>query len=170
MNSLYVFLTGRRSATVRLRPVEAHVRLHAVQAALATEAGFLVPAERARRVEAVERVRPDDAGAQPLCHPEDARALLRPHARAQPVRRVVRLLHRLVGGTEREDAEHGAEDLLLRDAVALRDVREDRRREPVALLGEAARRLVDLGPLFLACGDELLDLLELHARVDRADI
>src|SRR3954468_6609595 len=141
MKSLYVFLTGSRSATERLRVLEREVRLEPVQPALAAEARFLVTAERGRRVEAVERIRPDDAGAQPLCHPEDARALLRPHARAQAVRRVVRLLDRFLGRAEGEHAQHRAEDLLLRDAVALRDVREHRRREPVALLRETARRL-----------------------------
>src|SRR5262249_17945603 len=64
----------------------------------------------------------------------------------------------------------GPEDLLLRDPVALRDVREDRRREPVALLGQTARRLVDLSALLLAGGDELLDLVELLLRVDRAHV
>src|SRR4029077_4881567 len=64
----------------------------------------------------------------------------------------------------------GAEDLLLRDAVALRDVREDRRHEPVALLRQRARRLVDLRAFRLARLDELDDLVELHPRVDRADV
>src|SRR3954451_22409991 len=160
----------KSSTTERLRALERQVWLEAVQAPLAAEAGLLVAAERARRVEAVERVRPDDSGAQTLRHPEDARALLGPHAGAKTVRRVVRLLDGLVGRAEREHAEDRAEDLLLRDAIALRDVREDRRCEPVALLGQLARRLVDLGALLLAGGDELLDLLELHARVDRAHI
>src|SRR5439155_19694441 len=39
--------------------VESQVRLEPVPAAFAAEAGLLVPAERRRRVEAVERVRPD---------------------------------------------------------------------------------------------------------------
>src|SRR3712207_8846841 len=43
-------------------------------------------------------------------------------------------------------------------------------REPVALLRESARRLVDLRALLLARCDELLDLLELELRVDRADV
>src|SRR5215472_3104239 len=112
--------------------------------ALPAEAGLLVAAERRARVEAVVRVRPHDARAEALRHPEDARALLGPDPGAQPVRRVVRLLHGLVRGSESEDREDGAKDLFLRDPVALRDVREDGRREPVALLGEDAGRLVDL--------------------------
>ena len=165
MKSLYVFLTGRRLIRSNLRYGSSPW-----QPALAAEARLLVAAERRRRVEPVERVRPDDAGAQSLRHPEDARALLRPDAGAEAVRRVVRLLDRLLGRAERQHREHRAEDLLLRDAIALRDVREDGRREPVALLRQAARRLVDLGALLLAGLDELPDLLELHLRVDRADV
>src|SRR5581483_10984879 len=156
---------SRSSSAEGLRAVEGEVGLEPVEAALAAEARLLVAAERARRVEAVERVRPHDAGAQPLRHPEDARSLLRPDAGAQAVRGVVRLLHRLLRRPEREHAQDRPEDLLLGDPVALRDVREDGRREPVALLGEPAGWLVDLGALFLAGGDELLDLLELHPRV-----
>src|SRR3954447_25497417 len=154
MNSLYVFLTGRRSATEGLRLVEGAIRLEPLQSAPTAEAGLLVTAERRCRVEAVERVRPHDAGAQPVRHPEDARALLRPDTGAQSVRRVVRLLDRLVRRAECQDRQHGAEDLLLRDAVALRNIREDRRREPVALLRQAAGRLVDLGALFFPGCDE----------------
>src|SRR6266852_67454 len=77
---------------------------------------------------------------------------------------------RFLGCAERQHGENGAEDLLLRDPVALRDVREHGRHEPVALLGEAARRLVDLRALFLARLDELRDAVELHLRVDRADV
>src|SRR3954453_1927740 len=150
MKSLYVFLTGRRSATVPLRSVEVDVRLQPVASALAAEAGFLVAAERRRRVEPVEGVRPDDARAQTLGHPENARALLRPDSGAQAVRRVVRLLDRLLGSAERQHRENRAEDLFLRDAIALRDVREHRRHEPVALLGQSARRLVDLRAFILA--------------------
>src|SRR6476469_5019574 len=161
MKSLYVFLTGSRSATVWLQPVAS---------AFAAEAGFLVASERRRRVEPVEGVRPHDTRAQTLGHPEDARAFLGPDPGAQAVRRVVRLLDRFLGRAEREHREHRAEDLFLRDAIALRDVREDRRHEPVALLGQAARRLVDLRSFVLTGLDELADLVELLLRVDRADI
>src|SRR5438034_8529009 len=167
MNSLYVFLTGRRLAIAVL---ELQIRPQTVPSALAAEARLLVAAERRRRVEPVVRVRPDHAGAQAFGHPENARALLGPDARAETVRRVVRLLDRLIRRAERQDREHRPEDLLLRDPVALRDVREDRRHEPVALLGQAARRLVDLRALLLAGRDELADPLELHRRVDRADV
>src|SRR5690349_19609693 len=129
--------------------------------AFAAEAGLLVAAERRARIEAVERVRPHDARAEALRHPEDARALLRPDTRAEPVGRVVRLLDRLLRGAEGQHRENRAEDLLLRDAIALRHVREHGRRQPVPLLGEPARRLVDLGSFLCAGRDELLDLLEL---------
>ena len=151
--------------------VEPQVRLEPVAAALAAEAGLLVAAERRRRIEAVERVRPDDAGAQPLDHPQDPRALLRPHAGREPVRRVVRLLDRLLGRAEREHREHRPEDLLLRDPVALRDVREDASaRTSSPSPGSRHARLVDLGALLLPARDELADLLELRLRVDRADV
>src|SRR5262245_56717759 len=139
-------------------------------AALATEARLLVAAERRARVEAVVGVRPHDARPKPLRHPEDPRSLLRPDARAQSVRRVVRLLDRLLGSAEGEDRQDRPEDLLLRDAIALRHVREDRRREPVALLREPARRLVDLRTFLCARRDELLDLFQLLLRVDRTDV
>src|SRR5689334_23007606 len=100
-------------------------------AALTAEAGLLVAAERGARVEAVVRVRPHDSGAEALRHPENPRPLLGPDAGAEAVGRVVRLLDRFLRRAERQDRKDGPEDLLLRDAVALRDVREDRRREPV---------------------------------------
>src|SRR5436853_5105476 len=162
MNSLYVFLTGSRSATEGLRLLEIEIWLQPVPPALAAEARLLVAAERRARVEAVERVRPHDAGAQPLRHPEDARAFLRPDAGAQAVWRVVRLLDRLLGRAEGEDGQHRPEDLLLRDAVALRDIREHRRREPIPLLRQAARRLIDLRAFFAARLDQLADPLQLH--------
>src|SRR5215210_995130 len=173
MNSLYVFLTGSRLTSLaapRLGAVEVDVGLEAVQAALAAEAALLVAAERRGRIEAVVGVRPDHARAQALRQREDARALLGPHARREAVRRVVRFLDRFVRGAERQHREHRPEDLLLRNPVALGDVREDGRDEPVALLGQAALRLEDLGALLLPARDELRDLVELRPRVDRADV
>src|SRR4051794_5109188 len=170
MYSLYVLRTGRRSATERLDRLEGQVWLEPVPSAFATEAGLLVAAERRSGVEAVVRVRPDDARAQAARHREDPRPLLRPHARTETVRRVVRLLHRLVRCAEGQHGEHRPEDLLLRDAVALRHVREDGRDEVVALLRKAARGLVDLGAFLLAGRDQLADLVQLHLRVDRADV
>ena len=124
----------------------------------------------ASRIEAVEGVGPHDARAQPLGHPEDPRALLRPDPGREPVHRVVRLLDRLVRRPEGEHLQHRPEDLLLRDPVALRDAREHGRREPVAALGQLAGRLVDLRPLLLPACDELADPVELRRRVDRTDV
>src|SRR5581483_5133654 len=86
----------------RISVVEGEIRLEPVQAAFAAEARLLVAAERARRVEAVERVRPHHARAQAFGYPEDPRPFLRPDSGGEPVRRVVRLLHRFVGRAERE--------------------------------------------------------------------
>src|SRR4051794_41838400 len=86
-------------------------------AALAAEARLLVAAERRGRIEAVERVGPDDARAQRARHPEDARALLRPDAGREAVGRVVGLVDGLLRRAEREPGEQPPEDLLLRDAV-----------------------------------------------------
>ena len=75
------------------------------------------------------------------------------------------------GRAEGEHGEHRAEDLLLRDPVALRDLGEHGRREPPALLGEdgtAAGRSPRPPPRPLV--DERLDPLELLLRVDRADV
>src|SRR4029077_3499086 len=131
----------------RLAAVDREVRLEAVEAALAAEARLLVTAERARRGKAGVRVRPDDPRAPPLSHPEDPRALLRPDAGGEAVRRVVRLVDCLLRRAEREHAQHRAEDLLLRDPIALRHSREHGRDEPVASLRQAARRLVHLRAL-----------------------
>src|SRR4051795_3955493 len=106
MYSLYVLRTGRRSATERLDRLQRQVWLEPVPPAFAAEAGLLVAAERRRRVEAVVRVRPDDPGAQPLRHPEDPGALLRPDPRREAVRGVVRLLDRLVRRAEGQHAQH----------------------------------------------------------------
>ena len=54
--------------------------------------------------------------------------------------------------------------------MALGDVREQRRAEEVAAVGQVAGRLVHLGALGDAGRDELGDLLELGLRIDRADV
>src|SRR5262249_60504907 len=84
----------------------------------------------------------------------------------EALRRVLRLLGRLFRRPEGEHRKDRPEDLLLRDSVALGDVREEGRDEPVAALGKPALRLVDLRTLRLPARDELADLLELRARVD----
>src|SRR5580658_3667863 len=103
------------------RSCQPRVVEEALPAALPAEPALLVAAEWRRGVEPVERVGPDDARLELRRHPEDPGALLRPDARAQAIGRVVGLLDRLVHGAEREDREHGSEDLLAGDPVALRD-------------------------------------------------
>src|SRR3954452_2874611 len=88
-----------------------------VAAALAAVAGLLVAAEGRRRVELVERVRPDHPGAELVGDREDARALLRPDAGREPEGGVVGLRDGLVRGTEGEHGQDRAEDLLACDAV-----------------------------------------------------
>src|SRR5690606_18795486 len=94
------------------RGSDIEVRLQAVATALAAVARLLVPAERRGRVELVERVGPDDTRPELVRHGEDPRALLRPDARRQAVRRVVRLGDGLVRGAEGEHRQHRAEDLV----------------------------------------------------------
>src|SRR3954449_762300 len=128
-----------------------------VTPALAAVSGLLVAAEGRRRVELVERVGPDDAGPELVRDLEDARALLGPDAGRQAVGGVVRLRDGLVGGAEREHAQHRPEDLVTGDAVGGRDVGEDRRREPEAAVGKVAGRLPARGALGLADVGELPD-------------
>src|SRR5438552_1431676 len=113
MNSLYVLRTPNRVDSGK-------VALQAVPAALATVPGLLVPAEGRSRVEPVERVGPHHTGAQLVGDRQDSRTLLGPHPGGQPVRCVVRLLHRLGGGAECQYRKHRSEDLLAGDAVRLR--------------------------------------------------
>src|SRR5207248_11189189 len=101
---------------------------------------------------------------------KDARALVRPDAGGQPVRRVVRLFHSLVRSPERENREHRAEYLFPRYAVRLRHIGEKRRREPESALGQDALGLVQLGAFFTPRLDQALDLFQLGARVDGADV
>src|SRR5215469_13715972 len=97
------------------------VRGQAVPAALPPEAGFLVPAERARGVEPVVGVGPHYAGPQPLGEPQDPAALVCPDPGGQAVRGVVGLADRLLAGAEREHREHRPEYLLPGDSVRLAD-------------------------------------------------
>ena len=60
--------------------LQLQVSVEAMQATFAADAAFLVAAKRRRRIEFVKGVRPDNAGAQALRHPENLRAFVRPHA------------------------------------------------------------------------------------------
>src|SRR5215203_2839873 len=98
---MWALLVPRRAGSLE-------VALQTVTAALAAVARLLVAAERAGRVEAVERVGPDHAGAQLSRHPEGAGALVAPDARREAVRRVVGLLDRLLRRPERDHREDGS--------------------------------------------------------------
>ena len=163
--------TASRPSLARLQGCAGlQVRGEALAAALAAVAGLLVAAERRRRVEAVEGVRPDHAGAQLVGDGEDLRPLVAPDARRQAVRRVVRLGDRLGRRAEGQHRQHRPEDLLARDPRRGRHVVEDRRREPEAVLGDDARRRPALGTLGLADVAELADAVQLLAGVDRPDV
>src|SRR5690606_28804652 len=119
----------------------------AVTAALASVARLLVAAEGARRVEAVEGVRPDDTGAKLVGDGEDLASLVAPDAGRQPVRSVVGLGDRLGRGAEGQHREHRPEDLFTGDAVARRHIGEDGRREPETLVWNGTVRRPALGSL-----------------------
>src|SRR6266487_2288436 len=141
-----------------------------MHAALAAEARLLVAAEGRRRVELVERIRPDDTGLHLRGDLEDLGALVGPDARREAVRDVVGLFDRLFRSAERHDGEYRTEDLLSRDPVGLRNAGEEGRRQPEASLRKGAGGLMNLGPFFDAAGDQLPDLLELYPGVDRSDV
>ena len=112
---------------------------------ISTEAAFFVAAERTRRIEFVERVRPDDARADLPGHLENLRAFIGPHAAGQTVRSVVGLFHRFVLGAERENREYRAENLVLSERARRRDVVEDRRRDVVAVVSRPRQPLASQG-------------------------
>src|SRR5688572_12141530 len=136
-----------------------------MSSALAAVARLLVPAERARRVEPVERVGPHDTRAEAVGDGEDPRALVAPDPGREPVGGVVGLLDRLGGRAEGQHRQHRAEDLVPGDAMARLDVREDRGREPEAVGGYDAIGAPALGALLLADAAELAHAVQLGARV-----
>src|SRR5258706_6866279 len=70
--------------------LNAHVRRQPLQAPLAAESALFVAAERARRIELVVRVGPNDPGPELVHHVENLAPFVRPDARTQPVRNIVR--------------------------------------------------------------------------------
>src|ERR1051325_7312084 len=143
----------------------------AMNAALASEARFLVAAKGAGRVELVVRVAPDHAGLELAGDVEDLGALVRPDARGQAVGRVIGAADGFFGGTEGQDREHRAEDLFAGDHVAGLHAAEEARAAPVALFRQ--RRTVDLvqlGALFGAGLEEVVDAVKLGLAVDGADV
>ena len=139
-------------------------------AALAAEPGLAVAAERRRRVEPVERVRPDHPGPQPRRQPARQRPALGPDPGRQPVAGAARPFDRLGRGGERRHGQHRPRQLGAADAVRVRHVGEHRRREPEAVVGQQAGRRPAPRSLRLARGGQLGDLVQLGAGDDRADV
>ena len=82
-------------------------------------------------------------------------------------------MHRVVDVVEGDDREHRAEDLLLRDAHVVVDAGEHRRLHVPALVEPGGATVAaddDLGALFLAERDVLLDPLLLALGDERADL
>ena len=137
-------------------------------AELPAEAGLLEPAERHQRERRVAAVDGDAAGAHPAGDREAARVVAGPHAARQAVAGVVGDADRVVLAVERDERQHGAEDLLAGDPHAVVHVGQDRRwHVPAArevggpgAAGDDAGALVDgrgdvaLDPGPLALGDE----------------
>ena len=120
-------------------------------------------------IEFVVRVSPNHAGLELLREAENLRAFVRPNSRAEPVHRVVGFFDGFVRRAERENRKHGTENFFARDAARLRDAREESRCEPKTFLRKHARRGITIR-FALADLHELFDFLELHLRVDRADV
>ena len=94
--------------------------------AFAAEAAFLVAAERRRRIELVEGVRPDDAGLELACSSSEcASPCPSTRRRDRPYAVLFAFSTASSSGAESQHAQHRAEDFLPRDAMALRDARED---------------------------------------------
>jgi hypothetical protein len=141
-----------------------------VTATLAPVTGFLVAAERARRIELVERIRPDDPGAKFIGNPQHPTGVLSPDSRRQSVRGVVRFRDRFVGGAKRQDGQHRTENLLAGDGVARRDVGENGRAEPEASLWHGAIQRPPFGAFAFAGVHERGYAVQLLFRVDRTDV
>src|ERR1035437_9024050 len=150
--------------------IQTAIRRQALQSAFATEAAFLVAAERTRRVELVVGVGPDDAGAQLVDDLENLAAFVRPHARAQAVRRVVRALERLLRRAERHHTQYRSENFLLRYAMRRGDAREKSRRIPIAALRQRATGVDKFRTFRHAALHQLADFFQLRFVVDRADV
>src|SRR5579859_6326264 len=108
---------------------------------------------------------------EPLRDAQEPRTIARPHARHQAVGRSVRDAHRLILTVERNDHHDGPEDLLLREPMGGRHVREQGGSEVIAARRRiacdlAARRKRELAPAEL---DVLLDPLALLPGYERPE-
>src|SRR5437588_10405740 len=112
-----------------------------MDATFAPKSGLAESAERRARIELVKRVAPHDAGAQILRDVHVLASFVGPDARGKPVRRVVCLLDRFFGRSERKNGKDWSENLLTGDPVRLLDVREETSREEISAFGQLARLL-----------------------------
>src|SRR5829696_5536738 len=144
----------------------------ALDAELAPEARPLVAAERGDEVHRV-LVHAVRAGADAPGDVETLVDVAGPDRAGQAVLAVVGDAHCVIGVVVGDDREHGPEDLLARDAHRVVDTGEHRRLHVPALL-ETGRTAVaphcDLGALFLAHRDVLLDALLLALGDKRSDL
>ena len=90
-----------------------------MQAAFPADTTFFIAAERRRRIELVESIRPDHTGPNALCPLVYLRAFVGPDAALEPALRVVGFCQAFFEGTECLNREDRPEDLLLNDAVGL---------------------------------------------------
>src|SRR5438067_12768048 len=138
--------------------LELRVVLERVRAELASHSRLLEPAERRRDAHGRVRVDRDRPGLERPGDPERPRPVRRPDRPREAVDGVVRDADRVGLVVEGDDRGDGAEDLLARGAVVVRDGAEDDRREPEAatlrsLAADRDRRLV------VEVGGDLLALL-----------
>ncbi len=141
-----------------------------LEATLASKAALTRAAEAGSSIELLRAVDPprsavdlarDDVGLADVARPDRA---------GQAVLGVVRERDGLFGGAEGHDRQHWAEDLLARDRVRRRDVEEERRLDEEPGRRQRAVGLPDLGAVFFREPDEPFDLVELRARVHRAEV
>ena len=118
-----------------------HVLPHPFAPALAPEAALAIAAESRRRVEQIRRVHPHHAGLDLRRDVEREVDALRPHARRETVRRVVRERDRFFRRAEGHRHQHRPEDLDLRDRRRRLHVGEQRRRIEAAFGRTRPRRL-----------------------------
>src|SRR4051812_48593701 len=98
------------------------VLLGALDAVLTTDAAGLVPAERGVGAVGDTTVDADGAGPEPTADRERPLFVARGHVAAQPVLVVVGHPHGFFVTVERDDDEHGAEDLFARDGHVVGDI------------------------------------------------
>ena len=144
-------------------------------AVLAAEAAALVAAERRHVADRAIGVDPHRAGRERSLTFDSAAHVAGPHAGGEAVARVVGDRDRLLLVLERDDRQHRAEDLLLRDAHVVVDAGEDRRLDEQAAsrafdLGGPCRRAQSWRPRSWPIVDVVEHLLVLRPRGDRADL